>query len=97
MIQIHYLKLNQKYCKAVYYGDKSFEIRRNDRGYQKGDRIVFQAVNDAGLTLSHAVNNQAYMITYLLHGYGLQEGFCVFGIKPWDDKEIETEGKDDAR
>lgn len=91
MIQTHYIKLNEKYCNAVYEGDKTFEIRRNDRGYQKGDRIVFQSVNDAGLTVPHEVNRQAYMITYLLHGYGLQDGYCVFGIKPWCDKDDREE------
>lgn len=90
MIQTHNIKLNQKFCDAVYCGDKSFEVRLNDRGYQKGDRIVFEAVNDAGLTVEHEVNRAAYKITYLLHGWGLKNGYCVFGIKPWkDEQEVE--------
>lgn len=96
MIQTHYIKLNHHFCDAVLNGDKNFEIRRNDRGYQRGDRIVFRAVNDAGLTVPHEVNRQAYMITYLLHGYGLQDGFCVLGIKPLDDRKMDEEEEDET-
>ena len=35
----HKIKLREEYADAVFSGDKSFEIRYNDRGYQKGDRI----------------------------------------------------------
>lgn len=91
MIQTHYIKLNHHFCDAVLNGDKNFEIRRNDRGYQKGDRVIFQAVNDEGITMEHEVNRVAYMITYVLHGFGLQDGYCVFGIKPWNDKTDEVE------
>lgn len=94
MIQTHYIKLRVELCGAVLCGDKCFEVRKNDRGYQKGDRIVFQAVNSAGLTVPHAVNREAYEITYVLHGWGLQEEFCVFGIKPWKD-EKDGEEEDD--
>lgn len=89
MIQTHYIKLREEFCGAVLCGDKCFEVRRNDRGYQKGDRIIFQAVNSEGLTVSHAVNREAYEITYVLHGWGLQDEFCVFGIKPWRGEEDE--------
>lgn len=56
----------------------------------KNRTTPYIAVNDAGLTVAHEVNREAYQITYLLHGYGLQDGFCVFGIRPWkDEREVE--------
>ena len=79
MIQTHNLKINWNFTKAVLDGEKTFEIRKNDRGYQKGDRVIFQAVNEAGLTVADPINRKAYEITYLLHGWGLQDGYCVFG------------------
>lgn len=46
-MKIHELKLNIEFCDAVLSGEKSFEIRENDRGYQKGDhRCVILAHPD---------------------------------------------------
>ena len=36
-IRIHYLKLNIDFCDDVLSGNKNFEVRYNDRGYQTGD------------------------------------------------------------
>lgn len=36
----HTLKTVEPYFSAVLNGDKTFEIRRNDRAYQRGDRLV---------------------------------------------------------
>lgn len=33
----HHLKLDSHYFDAVASGDKNFEVRRDDRGFQKGD------------------------------------------------------------
>ena len=84
-MQIHNIKLNHHFCDAIYDGEKCFEIRRNDRGYQKGYVINFQAVDDIGLSMPHPVNGKQFVITYLLHGFGIQDGYCVFGIKPKDE------------
>lgn len=80
-MQTHQLKLNYHYADAVLSGEKNFEVRYNDRGYQKGDMVIFSVVNDAGLTVSHPLNRQAYEITYLVHGYGLEKDWCVFGTR----------------
>ena len=45
----HEIKIQKEYAQAVYLGEKTFEVRNNDRGYQKGDLIVFQ-VMDGGLS-----------------------------------------------
>lgn len=36
----HVLKTVEPYFSAVLSGEKTFEIRRNDRGFQKGDTLV---------------------------------------------------------
>ena len=36
----HKLKLPEPYFSAVLSGEKTFEVRRNDRGYQRGDTLV---------------------------------------------------------
>ena len=78
----HHLKLNHNYADAVLSGQKNFEIRYNDRGYQRGDKVAFQVVDECNITMSHPLNREVFLITYLVHGYGLEKGWCVFGIKP---------------
>lgn len=36
----HTLKTGEPYFSAIASGAKTFEIRRNDRGYQRGDHLV---------------------------------------------------------
>ena len=88
-MQTHNIKLSYLFADAVYEGLKTFEIRENDRGYQTGDRIIFTVVDRSGITMAHPVSQTAYKITYLLHGWGLKEGYCVFGIKPWAERKEE--------
>lgn len=78
---IHHIKLSEFYAEAVLSGEKCFEIRYNDRGYQKGDRVVFQTVDEDGTPTIHQVSREIFVITYVVHGYGLKDGWCVFGIK----------------
>ena len=79
----HELKILKSFADAVYSGDKTFEIRENDRGFQKGDKVIFKAVeNKAAGTyeVEHPINKQEYRITYVLGGWGIEEGYVVFGI-----------------
>lgn len=80
----HDVKLSWHYADAVLSGEKNFEIRFNDRGYQKGDTVRFTVVDDVKLTVPHPLNGKEYRITYLVHGYGLEKDWCVFGIIPAD-------------
>lgn len=82
-MQTHNIKLSYLFADAVNEGLKTFEIRENDRGYQTGDRVIFTVIDRSGVTMPHPVSRKAYVITYLLHGWGLKEGYCVFGIKPY--------------
>jgi hypothetical protein len=76
MIINHVLKLQDIYANAICSGEKPFEIRYNDRGYQKGDKIQFCCVER-----SHEIEKKVYEITYLIHGWGLEKDWCVFGIR----------------
>lgn len=78
----HTIKLNIEFCDPVESGDKPFEIRLNDRGYQKGDRIKFIPVKGAmAVYTPHQIELSTYEITYVINGYGLKENYVVFGIK----------------
>lgn len=81
-MKIHELKLNIEFCDAVLSGDKSFEIRENDRGYQKGDHIKFISVEaSSGIRAYHEIDKREYEITYVLNGWGIKNGYVVMGIR----------------
>ena len=80
-MKTHNLKLNIEFCDDVLSGRKSFEIRENDRGYQTGDHIKFIPVDEHYFVIKHEIQNKIYEIIYVLNGWGLKNGYVVFGIK----------------
>lgn len=77
----HELKLRIELCDAVLKGEKNFEVRFNDRGYQKFDLIKFCPVDWTERNVLHEISNKLYEITYVLSGWGLQDGWVAFGIR----------------
>lgn len=85
---IHEIKLQEAFCDAVLSGNKSFEIRYNDRGYQKGDYIRFIPVTNTGLSFPHEIKKETFEITYVLDGWGLKENYVALGIKKTYDNSL---------
>lgn len=80
--KLHYLKILEKFADAVLNGDKTFELRYNDRNYKTGDLIIFQVINDNGQNVpNHKLNGIRFQITYMLADWGLQHGYVALGIK----------------
>lgn len=77
---MHKLKLREEFADAVLSGEKRFEIRLNDRGYQNGDLVEFTVKNEYGIVIDHPLNGKKFRITYILSGWGLKEGYVVFSI-----------------
>ena len=78
-IRIHYLKLNIDFCDDVLSGNKNFEVRYNDRGYQTGDLIEFIPYD--GKPCTHEISNHRYRIKYVLNGWGLKDGYVALAIE----------------
>lgn len=94
-MKLHEIKLNINFCDAVLNGEKTFEIRRNDRGYQRGDYVRFTATDydlasDTFVPCGHEIDDHLYQIEYVLSGWGLREGYVAFAIK-----DIGTVGYDE--
>lgn len=77
----HIIKLREEFADAVVNGDKTFEVRLNDRGYQKGDTVKFRVVTEMGIEFYHEINEMEFEITYVLNGWGLKDGYVAFAIK----------------
>jgi len=78
----HELKINEPYIKAKQAGEKPFEIRYDDRGYQKGDTVSYKASESR---LAYKKYPGVYEITYVT-SFAQKENWVVFG-----EKLIETE------
>lgn len=81
-MKTHDLKLNIEFCDAVLNGEKTFEVRKNDRGFQTGDLIRF--IPTDGTVREHAkheISGHTYKITYILNGWGIKNGYVVLGIR----------------
>ena len=86
----HEIKLLESYCDAVLSGEKNFEVRKNDRGYQKGDHVSFIPVDKDFEAFYHPISEKEYVITYVHSGLGLQNEYVVFGIKDVNKIENDT-------
>ncbi len=86
----HEIKIREDYIEPILAKEKTFEVRENDRGYQKGDLVKFIPVNRQGIIYCDPIlEEKTYQITYVHSGLGLKEGYVVFGIK---ELYHETEG-----
>lgn len=85
MAKLHKLKLRIGFADDVLNGDKCFEVRENDRGYQKGDFIQFDVIDNIGLSQHHDLNDVRFEITYVLSDWGIKDGYVVFGMRKVDN------------
>ena len=78
----HEIKISDEFANAVASGDKTFEVRENDRGYQKGDLVKFTVIDNIKVPyVSHELHNMLFEITYVLSGWGIEQGKVAFAIK----------------
>lgn len=85
MAKLHELKLRIEFADDVLSGEKCFEVRENDRGYQKGDLVQFNVTDHMGLSQHHELNKVRFEITYVLNGWGIKNGYVAFGIRRIDN------------
>ena len=79
--KVHELKILPEYFWAVKSGEKNFELRKNDRNYQKHDILILKEWSPESGYSGEEVERS---IGYIYHGdgsYGLEEGYCILGLK----------------
>lgn len=78
----HRIKLMYGFADDILTGRKTFEVRKNDRGYQTGDHVIFKVITKGGEACKeHPLNSREYEITYVIDSWGIKIGYVVFGIK----------------
>ena len=83
---IHELKILKTFYDAIIYRTKTFEIRKNDRGFHIGDTLILKPVNDSGcyLTGYKAIECK---VTFVLTDWGLKDGYVALGIELLERKD----------
>lgn len=78
---IHELKTLEKYFEEVLIGIKTFEIRKNDRDFKKGDTLILKEWDSFRETFTG--RELARTVTYVFEGgsFGLAKGFVVMAIQ----------------
>ena len=72
--KVHQIRLGATFFDDVCSGKKSFELRKNDRGYKQGDILEMLEFAD-GKNTGRMVR---VLVTYLLEDYtGLEDGYCI--------------------
>lgn len=81
-MKTHYLKTWSKYFKPVVSGEKTFEIRINDRNYQIGDILVLQEYDFD--TQTYTGDAFRVIVAYIFYGgrFGIDDSMVVMAIKP---------------
>ena len=79
-IKIHTLKTVQPYYGRVLSGQKTFDLRLNDRDFQTGDKALLVEYDSENNTFSG--KQSEVEITYVLREFkGIEKNYCVFGFK----------------
>lgn len=92
---VHELKTWPPYFEEVLNGNKTFEVRKNDRGFKVGDTLVLKEWNPNGyssvspneMTGAYTGREVKRQISYILEGgyrpyFGLHHDYDILGLKP---------------
>lgn len=86
----HKLKTWPVFYDAVARGEKTFEARKDDRGFQKGDKLVLiRTREDDVRTIEYTPtyepkHTMEFIVGHVLHGgqFGVEPGWCVMSLLP---------------
>jgi hypothetical protein len=73
----HRLKIRPEFFEAVMCLRKTFEIRKNDRGFSEGDDLLLQEFDGNSLT-----GRQGFFRIVYITDWEQKDGYVVFSIRP---------------
>lgn len=91
--RIHELKVATQYFDPLRSGEKCFDVRRDDRGFQRGDVLILRRWG-GGTRLTYLSGDRAVRknfadtvwrrVTWILTGgqFGIEPGYVVLGLEP---------------
>ncbi len=89
--KVHQIRIGTTFFNDVCSGGKSFELRKNDRGYAKGDILEMMEFTNGKYT----GRSVKVHVTYILEDFtGLKEDYCIMAIKIMDMHGIDGAAED---
>lgn len=79
----HDLKVWPEFYAQLASGEKTFELRKDDRGFRAGDVLLLREWNPR--MEAYTGNLMRRRVTYLMSGLGLQQGFVVMALGSSDE------------
>lgn len=79
-MKTHRLKTHPEFFKALRYGRKKFEVRKNDRDFKPGDQLELAEYDPRSDSFSGEV--ALFMVSYILEGgqFGIEPGYVVMSL-----------------
>lgn len=82
---VHDLKIWPNYFSAVRCGDKTFELRNNDRDFRVGDELNLREYDPVNKIYSGQTVRCIVTDIICSPHWGLADGYCIMSIKLIDD------------
>ncbi len=81
-MKIHELKIWPEFFNQVFLGNKTFEVRENDRDFKAGDRVVLREYDmSEGRYTGRQIRKEISYVLRGVQGSVIPEGYCVFSIR----------------
>lgn len=88
-MKIHELKTDPEPFAAQFRGDKNYEVRVNDRGFQAGDLLVLRETAESAYVMQRTGSKLVYTgrvlsrtITEVREFPALKDGYVILGTRP---------------
>jgi hypothetical protein len=79
-MKTHELKCWPEFFSLIVNGIKTFDLRRDDRGYEVGDLLVLREYDQVSQRYNR---DHTVRVDYILRDFaGLMPGYCILSIKP---------------
>lgn len=81
-MKTHALKILPEFF-AVVGREKTFEVRKDDRGFQVGDTLWLQEWTEAD---GYTGKDKKFAVSYILRGtqWGIMDGYCILGLRMYN-------------
>lgn len=76
----HFLKIWPQHYEPLVQGYKTFEVRGNDRGFQKGDTLLLIETREDIPGIGTGRTATA-VVSYVHSGLGMADGYVVLGVQ----------------
>ena len=82
--KVHELKILNKYFDEIYFESKTFEVRKDDRGFNVADILILKEVSEAveDGVMVYTGRELFVSINYILRDEEYcKKGYCVLGLQ----------------